>query len=302
MTARRMHADELDIDADLVRRLVAEQFSEWAGLPVEPVLPWGTDNALFRLGDELVARLPRLDRTVATLEKERRWLPRLAPQLPLAVPIPLADGAPGDGYPFPWSVYRWLSGEDATVSRVSDERRLATDLAKFVSALQRVDPEDGPEPGEHNFFRGCPLEQRDAGTRASIASLASTLDAGRVTDAWEAALRAPEWDRRPVWVHGDLDARNLLVVEGRVSAVIDWGGLGVGDPACDVMVAWKVLSQDARALFRAELDVGEATWARGRGWALSQAVVALSYYTLETNPVLVREAGRWLKEVLADSA
>lgn len=295
-----MHADELDIDASLVRRLVAEQFSEWAGLPVAPVLPWGTDNALFRLGDEMVARLPRRDRTVATLEKERRWLPKLAP-LPLAVPIPVAEGTPGVGYPFPWSVYRWLPGEDATVSGVSDQRRLATDLARFVSSLQRVDPEGGPEPGEHNFFRGCPLELRDEGTRAAIASLASTVDAGRVTEAWDAALRARGWDRGPVWIHGDLDARNLLVVEGRVGAVIDWGALGVGDPACDVMVAWKVLAGDARELFRAELEVDEATWARGRGWALSQSLAALSYYTLETNPVLVREAERWLTEVLADS-
>ena len=301
MSPPRMHADELDIDGGLVRRLVAEQFPEWAGLPVQPVLPWGTDNALFRLGEELVARLPRLDRAVATLEKERRWLPKLAPELPLAVPVPLAEGEPGDGYPFTWSIYGWLPGDDATVSRVSDERRLATDLAQFVSALQRVDPDGGPGPGEHNFFRGCPLELRDEGTRASIAALAPTLDAGRVTEAWEAALQAPEWDREPVWIHGDLDARNLLVVEGRLSAVIDWGALGVGDPAGEAMVAWKVFSAEVRERFRTELDVDEATWARARGWALSQALIALSYYSLETNPVLVREAERWLAEVLADS-
>lgn len=299
---QRMHADELDIDASFVRRLVAEQFSEWAGLPVEPVLPWGTDNALFRLGEEMVVRLPRRDHNVATLEKERQWLPKLAPQLPLAVPVPLAEGTPSAGYPLPWSVYRWLPGEDATVSRVSDEHRLATELARFLSLLQRIGPEGGPEPGEHNAYRGCPLELRDEGTRASIASLASTVDAGSVTEAWEAALRTPEWDRGPVWIHGDLDARNLLVVEGRVSAVIDWGCLGVGDPACDVMVAWKVFSGHARRRFRAELDVDEATWARARGWALSQALNALSYYTLETNAILVREAERWLTEVLADSA
>ena len=295
-----MHADELQIDERLVRGLLAEQFPEWAELPIEPVLPWGTDNALFRLGEEMVARLPRLDRTVATLEKERRWLPKLAPHLPLAVPSPVAEGSGGAGYPFPWSVYRWLRGNNATVAPVADERGLARDLARFISALQRVDPAGGPEPGEHNFFRGCPFELRDEGTRVSIESLASTIDAEAVTAVWEGALGAPKWEHDPIWIHGDLDGRNLLVVDGRLSAVIDWGGLGVGDPAYDVMVAWKVLSGEAREPFRAELGVDDATWARARGGTISQSLIALSYYTLETNPVLVREAERWVAEVLAD--
>jgi aminoglycoside phosphotransferase (APT) family kinase protein len=300
MPTGKMHADEVGIDAALVGRLVAGQFPEWAELPVEPVLPLGTDNALYRLGDDLVVRLPRRERTTRTLDKERRWLPRLAPLLPLAVPVPLAEGVPAEGYPFAWSVYRWLKGENATIAGITDLSLLATDLAQFVSALQRIDPTDGPSPGEHNFFRGVPLARRDEATRASIASLAGAIDGDSVTAAWEAALRAPEWERAPVWVHGDLDARNLLVDGGRLNAVIDWGGLGVGDPACDVMVAWKVLSAETRDRFRTALSVDEATWARGRGWALSQALNALSYYTMETNPVLVAEARRWLVEVLAD--
>ena len=167
-------------------------------------------------------------------------------------------------------------------------------------ALQRVDPSDGPPPREHNLFRGVPRATRDDATRAAIASLRPAIDAPAAIAAWDAALSNPEWKRPPVWVHGDLDARNLLVENGRITAVIDFGGLGVGDPACDVMVAWKVRSADTRDAFRRGLSVDAATWTRARGWALSQAVIALAYYTPETNPVLVREARRWLAEVLPD--
>jgi aminoglycoside phosphotransferase (APT) family kinase protein len=302
MPAEKMHADEVDTDAALVGRLLAEQFPQWADLAIEPVLPFGTDNALYRLGDDMVVRLPRRERTSRTLEKERQWLPRLAPLLPLAVPVPLAEGTPGDGYPFAWSVYTWLKGENATIERITDRSQLATDLAQFVAALHRIDPTGGPSPAEHNFFRGVPLARQDAATRAAIASLDGEIDVDAVTAAWKEALRAPEWQRAPVWIHGDLDSRNLLVENGRLSEVIDFGGLGVGDPACDVMVAWKVLSADTRDIFRTALSVDEATWARSRGWALSQALMALSYYTLVTNPVLVREAQRWMAEVLADQA
>ena len=299
MPAKKMHADEVEIDSALVGRLVAAHFPEWAALPIEPVPFFGTDNALYRLGDDMVVRLPRRERTSRTLEKERQWLPRLAPLLPLAAPVLLAEGLPAEGYPFAWSVYGWLEGQDATTGRITDLSRLATDLAQFVAALQRIDPTGGPVPGEHNFFRGVPLRTRDEATRAALASLAATVDVGAATAAWEAALQAPEWERPPVWIHGDLDARNLLVEEGRLSAVVDWGGLGVGDPACDVMIAWKVLSADTRHIFRTALSVDEATWARSRGWALSQALIALAYYTPETNSVLVREAQRWMGEVLA---
>ena len=295
-----MHADEVDTDVTLVRRLLGTQFPQWADLPIEAVRPFGTDNANYRLGNEMVVRLPRHERTSRTLEKERQWLPRLAPLLPLAVPIPLAAGMPGEGYPFTWSVYSWLKGENATGECISDLGQLATDLAQFIAALQRIDPSGGPSPGEHNFFRGEPLARRDAETRAAIESLDSKIDVDAARTTWEEALRAPEWQGPPVWIHGDLDARNMLVANGRLSAVIDFGGLGVGDPACDVMVAWKVLSAETRDIFRSALAVDEATWARSRGWALSQALIALPYYTLETNPVLVREAQRWLAAVLAD--
>ena len=300
MPAPRMHADEVDTDAALVRNLLAVQFPQWSELPIEPVLPRGTDNALYRLGKEMVVRLPRRDRDCVTLEKERTWLPRLAPVVPLAVPVPLAEGLPAEGYPFEWSVYRWLEGTNAVDERIADLRQAAADLAGFVAALQRIDPTGGPEPGPHNVFRGEPLARRDRATRSAIGALGEEIDGDVALAVWETALRAPVWEQAPVWIHGDLDARNLLVEAGRLSAVIDFGCLGVGDPACDVMAAWKLFSVDARDVFRAALAVDEATWERARGWALSQAVMALSYYTLETNPVLVLEARRWLAEVLSD--
>jgi aminoglycoside phosphotransferase (APT) family kinase protein len=298
----KMHDDELDIGLPLVRRLLAEQFPDWAALPLEPVLHRGTDNALYRLGADMVVRLPRRERTSATLEHERRWLPKLAPLLPLDVPVPLAAGAPADGYPCAWSIYRWLDGENATVRPIADPARAAADLAGFITALQQIDSADAPPPGPDNFSRGEPLAARDVSTRASIAALSDEIDTAAAGAAWDAALRAPVWAGAPVWIHGDLDARNLLVQDGRVSGVIDFGCLGVGDPAWDVMVAWKLFGADARVVFRAALDVDDATWARSRGLAVSQAVGALSYYTDETNPVLVREARRWLAEALADEA
>ena len=293
-----MHDDEVETDESLVRSLLAAQFPEWSELPLERVEPAGTDNVIYRLGDDMAVRMPRLPQHADRLEKERRWLPELAPLLPLAVPLPLAVGKPGQSYPFEWSVYSWLEGETAALDRLTDPLRTATDLAGFLTALQLVDPTGGPAPGAHNAGRGAPLATRDASVRKAIAALRGELDADAVTATWERALEAPVWQDTPVWIHGDLDSRNLLVCEGRLSAVLDFGCLGVGDPACDVMVAWKLLPVGAHDVFRAALSVDEATWARAHGWVLSQAVNALSYYTLETNAVLVLEARRWLGEVL----
>ena len=294
-----MHADEAETDVGLVGRLIAEQLPQWAALPIEPVTERGTDNILYRLGDEMVVRLPGRARPALALAKECAWLPKLAPLLPLPVPMPLALGRPrpAEGYPFPWAVYRWLEGDTATPQRVGDLRGAAADLAEFVAALQRIDATRGPAPGDHNVFRGVPLAERDDMTRAAIDGLPDDIDRDSLLEAWDAALAAPEWDRAAVWIHGDLDARNLLVRNGRLSAVLDFGCLGVGDPACDVMVAWKLLDTEARSVFRSTLDVDDATSARSRGWAVSQAVVALAYYTLETNAVLVRDARGWLAEV-----
>lgn len=289
----RMHADELPIDAELVRRLLAEQFPEWAGLAVEPVRYFGTDNAIYRLGDELAVRLPRREHNVLGLRKELRWLPELAPRLPLAVPEPVAAGEPGEGYPLEWAIYRWLPGEPAYETPPDDPR---PELVALLAAFRAIDPSGGPEPGRHNAFRGAPLEPGDEIVRAKIAELGLGQEAFRV---WEAALAAGTWERDPVWLHGDLDVRNLLVTDGRLSGVVDFGTLGVGDPAADVMVAWKMLTPAAREVFRRELEIDDATWARSRAAVLAQAVNALTYYTDENNPILVREARRWLTEVLA---
>jgi aminoglycoside phosphotransferase (APT) family kinase protein len=299
MAAGKMHADEVDIDISLVSRLLAAQFPQWADLAIEPVHSAGTDNAIYRLGSEMAVRLPRIESATGQVDKEHRWLPRLAPHLPLAIPVPLAKGTPGEGYPWQWSVYRWLEGENATVERIADPGQVARNLAQFVAALQRIDPTGGPPPGEHNSFRGVPLSTRDAETRAAIASLDGMLDADAVTSAWDAVLQAPAWQGPPVWIHGDLAPLNLLVERGELSAVIDFGCLGVGDPACDLIVAWNLLCVQSRDVFRTALSVDDATWARGRGWALSVGLIALPYYQ-NTNPVLASISRRAIDEVLAD--
>jgi aminoglycoside phosphotransferase (APT) family kinase protein len=299
MSSGKMHIDEVDIDTALVRRLLAAQFPQWADLPVVLVHSAGTDNAIYRVGSDMAVRLPRIEGATGQVDKERQWLPRLALLLPLAIPVPLAKGTPGEGYPWQWSVYQWLKGENATNERIADPAQAARDLAHFITALQRIDPTDGPSPGSHNSFRGVPLATRDVETRAAIASLDGMLDTYSVTAAWDAALQTPAWDGPPVWIHGDLSPLNLLVQHGRLSAVIDFGCLGVGDPACDLQVAWNLLSAQTRDVFRAALVVDDATWARGRGWALSVGLIALPYYQ-STNPVLAGIARRAIDEVLTD--
>jgi len=295
--AERLHANEVAIDESLVRALLTEQFTEWARLPIERVPAPGSDHVLYRLGEELVVRLPRKEGVDAQVDKERTWLPRLEPLLPHAVPTPVARGGPVETYPFSWSVYRWLEGANPPHGIESTE--LAIDLARFVAALQFIDTEGGPRAGEQNFGRGEPLARRDRRTRAAIAELTGIVDVNAVTMAWEHALGATPCNGRPSWVHGDLTPENLLVRDGRLAAVIDFGCLGVGDPACDLMVAWSVLAGEARRAFRAELDVDDAAWARARGWALSTALIALPYYAA-THPPRAANARYRIAEVLAD--
>lgn len=294
MSTGRMHADEVDTDGSLVGRLLAGQFPRWADLPITRVRSAGTDNAIYRLGADMVVRLPRIPGAVGQVDSELRWLPRLAPLLPLDIPVPLARGEPAEGYPWPWSVYRWLDGDSVTVERIADPRRAAAELGRFVAALQRVGLTGGPPAG-----RGVALAERDEGLRAAIASLEGTIDTRGATALWETALRAPAWQGQPVWLHGDLNPGNLLARQGRLSAVIDFGGVGVGDPAGDVMAAWMVLSADTRDVFRAAVGVDDATWTRGRGVALAYGVDNLPYYQV-SNPVLAGIARRAIDEALAD--
>ncbi|MFC1996562.1 aminoglycoside phosphotransferase family protein [Chloroflexota bacterium] len=248
----------------------------------------------------MVVRLPRIQSASGQVEKEQYWLPKLAPHLPLPIPLPLAMGKPGEGYPWPWSIYSWLEGQNATVEPIADPHQAATELAGFITDLQRIDPTDGPPSGGHNSYRGVPLAERDQQTRAAITALDGTLDTDAANAAWETALMVPTWQDPPLWIHGDLQPGNLLVQDGRLSAVIDFGCLGVGDPACDMIAAWSVFSPESREIFRRRLAVDEATWARGRGWALSFGLIALPYY-IKTNPVLANIARGTIDEVLVEA-
>jgi aminoglycoside phosphotransferase (APT) family kinase protein len=285
-----MHVDEVEIDDSLVRQLVVDQFPEWADLPLRRVEPAGTVNAIFRLGDQLALRLAVRKGPTKPGGKELDWLPKLAPLLPLQIPVPVAQGQPGAEYPWFWDVHTWVDGETATVNEI-DAIQAAHDLSAFISALREVDPTEAP-PG-----RGVPLSERDHEFRHWLARFDGDR---RVRTEWERALAAPAWDGPPVWHHGDLDVRNWLVRNGRISGVIDWGSMGVGDPACDVMVAWKLHAAVGRDAFRAALRVDDATWDRARGWVVSQAVAALAYYTPENNPSLYNEAQSWLELVLSE--
>jgi aminoglycoside phosphotransferase (APT) family kinase protein len=262
------------IDADLARRLVAAQFPQWADLPVAPVELDGWDNRTFRLGSDLSLRLPSADWYALQVDKEQTWLPRLAAHLPLAIPQPVARGEPGEGYPYPWSVYRWLEGAPASSAPVADPVALATALAAFLVALQRAPAAGGPAPGPHNFFRGGPLSTYAEETARALDALGGAVPADAVRRVFDDALGAA-WEGAPVWVHGDVAAGNLLVRDGRLAAVIDFGCAAVGDPACDVVIAWTLFSGASRAAFRSRLGVDPAMWSRGRGWALWKALITL---------------------------
>lgn len=300
MAPARMHRDQLPVDTALVQRLLAGQFPEWAGLPITPVASGGTVNAIYRLGDELCVRLPIMSGWDDDLDVELRWLPRLAPDLPLAVPEPVATGKPAAGYPCRWAVFRWLPGEPYEPG-LADPVEVAEALAEFVTALRRVEPAGAPEAGRAGPDE--PLAGRDAITRSAIDEVVATtsVDAGPLTSIWEAALAAAPWDGPPQWGHGDLLPGNLLVHEGRLHAVIDWGNAGVRDPAIDLIPAWAALPDDtSRAALRRALGADDATWARARGWALTQAALVIPYYP-ETNPSFVATATRTISRLLADA-
>lgn len=287
-----------DINVALVSRLVAAQFPEWADLPIAPVEFDGWDNRTFRLGERMTVRLPSAKAYSGQVEKEQRWLPILGPLLPLAIPVPLAMGVPGEGFPWHWSVYTWLEGETAAIGQTGDVGELASTLARFLTVLQAVDPTGGPAPGPHNFFRGGPLEIYDGQTRDAIAALDGRVDTEAARTVWEAALGA-RGEGAPVWLHGDVAATNLLVREGRLCAVIDFGCSGVGDPACDLTIAWTLFSGLSREVFCSSLPVDTATWARGRGWALWKGLITLAEH-VGTDASRAGEARRVIDEVLAD--
>lgn len=291
----RMHADEITIDDALASSLIALQLPAYASQPVRQVESSGTDHTIYRVGKDKAARFPRIPAAATQAERDYRWLKPLAPHLSLRVPVPLAVGEPAFGYPYHWSFCEWLGGDDAFSHSPRDLADTARTIARFVRSLWEAPmPEDRPTGG-----RGGPLAGRDSETRAAIAQLHGVIDTDLVTRIWETSLSTPTWQGAPVWLHGDIHAGNLIVNKGEVTGIIDFGCLTTGDPAADLMIAWSMLDEPARRIFSAEIGVDEATWLRGRGWALSWALIALPYY-LETNPVLVSLSRHAIDHVLAD--
>lgn len=262
------------VDEDLVRALLHEQHPQWQDLPIRPVRDGGNDHRIFRLGDDLSVRLPSASGYVPQVRKEQEWLPRLAPVVPLPVPDVRGVGRPSTLFPAPWSVYGWLDGVPATVAPPHDPVRFAADLAAFLVALRSAGTAGAPPPGPHSAFRGGPVAHWDAEVHDLLARVH-----GRERDLaagiWRDALTA-EHSGPPVWFHGDVSTNNLLVRDGALAAVIDFGCSGVGDPACDTVIVWTRLSGQAREVFRRDLDVDDATWARGRGWALWKGLIMLT--------------------------
>ncbi|KAA2258687.1 aminoglycoside phosphotransferase family protein [Solihabitans fulvus] len=287
------------VDADLVRRLIAAQFPQWSDLAVIPVEVDGWDNRTYRLGDDLTVRLPTAAGYVPAVAKENHWLPRLAPALPVAVPVVLAEGVPGEGYPFPWSVRGWLPGQTADPEHLDDLSQFAISVAEFLRALQRCDTVGGPVGGEHSFYRGASPAAYDEGTRRALAALAGRVDTAAAAVVWQTAL-ATEFDAAPVWFHGDIASGNLLVADGKLTAVIDFGTCGVGDPACDLVIAWTMFTGDSRQAFQQTVDLDEGTWARARGWALWKALVMLAK-CIDGDQERAAVHRRVIDEVLADS-
>jgi aminoglycoside phosphotransferase (APT) family kinase protein len=274
MRTQHYNACMLDITAQLVRALLEQQFPHWAHLQIVPVEPGGWDNRTFRLGHAMTVRLPSAECYTEQIEKEQQWLPWLAPQLPLAVPTPLALGKPGAGYPWHWAIHRWIEGEIVSPASSIDLGTLARDLANFLAKLQSLDATNGPAPGAHNFHRGGALAVYDEQTRRELAALTTEIDASRATQIWDEALSS-SWDRTPVWIHGDVAAGNLLLQDGRLHAVLDFGCCAVGDPACDLVAFWTIFDPSSADVFKEAMQLDRATWQRARGWALWKALITL---------------------------
>jgi aminoglycoside phosphotransferase (APT) family kinase protein len=300
-----IRAEDVSTAPEVVRALVAGQFPRWAELALVPVADPGMDNMTYRLGDDMLVRLPRYPRWENQVHREQRWLPVLAPHLPLAVPMPLAQGEPGAGYPFPWSVYEWLPGARATPETLADTRAAALALAGFLVALRGVDAAGGPPPEWSNGFRGVGMgDERDSPivesrVRPKIAELAGLTDTDVLTELWEASLSAPPWSAAPVWVHGDPAPNNLLARGGELSAVIDFGTLAVGDPATDLIAAWTFVNAADREAFRTHYAVDDATWTRGRGWGMVASLPTAAQLSAP-DPTESADARRRIDELVAD--
>ena len=295
-----MAAAASSVDADLVRRLIASQFPQWADLPVRQVARSGWDNRTFHLGSSMSVRLPSAQAYAAQLAVERHWLPFLAPCLPLRIPEPLAMGTPSHGFPWNWSVYRWIPGEATSHENINSLPDFSRQLAAFLASLQRIDAASGPRPGPDNFYRGGSLAVYDDQARSAIAALGERINKRAAGRVWSTALSTC-WERSPVWVHGDISMGNLLLNRGSLAAVIDFGQLAVGDPACDLAIAWTLPRGDSREVFRKTLALDPSTWQRGRAWALWKAMVVAAGMTT-ANADEGEQCWRVIDEVTADHA
>jgi aminoglycoside phosphotransferase (APT) family kinase protein len=291
-----MHDDQVDVDVDVVRVLLAEQQPDLAGLPITRVVSTGTVNGLFRIGDDLVARLPLRDHWEEGIDREWRWIPWLASRITsVRLPEPVFKGKANDAFPFTWSVYRWIEGAPYDDALIDDEAEAAMTLARFVLELRSLDVTPSAPVGGRD-----PLKELDEDTREAIQSSAGVIDASAAMTVWDQAVRTPAWDGASVWIHGDLLRPNLLVHEGQLDAVIDYGYIGVGDPATDLIPAWAVFGPAGRAAFREMVEPDDISWARGRGIALHQAAMIIPYYTV-TNPAFVELARRTVDQILEDA-
>jgi aminoglycoside phosphotransferase (APT) family kinase protein len=288
----------MKIDTALAQALVREQFPKWADLPIAPVAKSGWDNRTFHLGDQMTIRMPSDAAYASQVGKEQHWLPILARELPLDIPIPIVLGEPGCGYPWQWSIYQWINGETASSEKILDMGQFSKELARFLLALQKIKARGGPPAGAHNFFRGGPLVTYDAEVQRALYILSGTIDTATAQSIWETALSS-EWQKPPVWVHGDVSPRNLLVEKSRLVAVIDFGCLGVGDPACDLVMSWTFFDRSVRKVFRQALPLDKATWARARGWALWKALIVHAQLP-GTDPKERDNSSRVIEEVMAD--
>lgn len=296
----KMHENEHEVDEQLVRDLIQSQCPQWSELPLKSVASSGTDNALFRLGSEYIVRLPRIEwgegSANKSTNKEYEWLPKIARFLRTSISEPIFKGNANESYPWQWIVAKWNEGYNPEFEKENEYAELAKDLAIFLNDLHRIKLSNGP-----TSRRGVSLKEVDAETKKAIGELTEELDTQSVTLLWNLLSNTPAWNQNPVWVHGDFLPGNILIQNNRLSAVIDFTDVGMGDPACDLIVAWALLNAQSRKTFRENLEnIDDDTWQRGRGWALSIALIMLPYYK-NTNPTLGSLARRMIKSVLDDS-
>jgi aminoglycoside phosphotransferase (APT) family kinase protein len=289
----------IEINDGLVRQLVNDQFPQWCDLEIKPVATQGWDNRTFHLGSDMTVRLPSSESYAPQAEKEQDWIPILSSMLPFQVPVLLAKGKPSEVFPYKWGIYKWLDGENLELESINDISKLAKDLAHFLNELQKIDTSNAPLAGQHCFYRGAPLSVYDTETKRAIQNLSDTINAKLAIEIWDKAVMT-KWERLPVWFHGDIAKGNLLTKNGELYAVIDFGCCGVGDPACDLSIAWTFFSEDSRQMFKTELDLDEHTWQRGRAWALWKALITVEQSIGKTADIKTNGAVRTINEIFSD--